>query len=357
MAEVPRKGVFLAGATGSGKSTFQIGMYATLAGGMISGCSLHCRDRRLGLELLGLWDEFADTGKLPPITARGVAVTYPFTFKLGIEPWLDFDIMDYRGGVFTELDEAQDEVAAMLQHLSRSSSIYLVLDSSYLTAPITTKNRGIVTRKLQLNQLADPLDRAIAQARQEGRPAPSVVFLLTKSDKLRPRFSSGIPTSEEWRGLIDDLEQLMPLVFSTGISALVCPVRIGRIDKDHGEADPKNLHLPIAFTLLHHLQADRNTVTARLAQLQARLTAVSRVKDQLDQKLFKFARVKAELAQADQNIAQFKSQIRAAKADLADIDQRTEELARLLDQVPILQDGLVVNMDLADPGTTETSDA
>jgi hypothetical protein len=364
MSTIPRIGVFLAGTEGSGKTSYRVGMYATLVGGLVTGCSLHSSDRRKGLEMLNTWDEFASSGKLITPTAVGLAETYPFTFRFGLEPWLDFEIMDYRGSVFDDPNDEDGDVAAMLRHLGNSSSIYLTLDGSYLAEPVTGANRAEVARGLKLNQLTDPLDRAIARARVEIRPMPSVVFLLTKSDKLRSRFASGNPTQREWLDLINDLKQLLPLAFSPGISALVCPVRIGMIDEDHdpsgwstGQADPKNLHLPIAFTLLYHLQVEHADVSARLSPLKKQLETATARKRELELRFFKFKSVQNELQRLSRSISELEGPIADASEEVSILDSRTADLRGLLTRVPILQDGLVVNMELMDSLVREPSSA
>jgi len=351
MTTVPKISVFIAGANDSGKTCYTMGMFATLAGGLVSGASLHSRDRKLGLGLLNAWTDFAETGLFPDLTAPGMTFTYPFTFKVGLEPWIDFDIMDYRGEVFTLEDDSDPDVKQMLGHLNHSASVYIIIDSGQLLNSVTPANKDSILRATKLRELAGPLHQAIERHQEARLPMPSVALLLTKSDRLRKRFNSDQPDSAALKELIGDLEQLIPLAFSPGITTLVCPVRIGLVDGSQpgqwsaDRVDPRNLHRPIAFTLLHYLRIQSLQAKEQIKTLSSSRAQVNREYLEIDNLLFKGSKRKQRMSQLKEQISEIDAAISAAKDDNEVTGTRIDELVPMLRTVTVLQDGLPVNLD------------
>ena len=354
--DIPRMATIILGTSNAGKTTFVMASYATMAGGLVNGLSLHCRDRARGLGLLRSWDTFAEEGELPVPTRHGELALYPFVFKSGVEPWLEFDLLDYRGGAVLD-DPDEPDVQQLLAHLVRSTSIYLAIDSAYLTAPVDASNRDRVLRRTGVRQISELLHDCFERCQAEGRPLPSLVLLLTKSDLMRPRFAGRAPATV-LKELLDNLRQVVPLAFAPGVSALVCPVRIARfcqIAADEWQVeslDPMNLHRPVAFSLLHHIQlrasAHRGQVALLRGEREEKQQRASVEASRLRSTIFggyfnrdRLARDTGLVTQADERLA-------AADAQLRVTERQIDELLKLLASVPVLQDGEVVNLDLSD---------
>lgn len=336
--------VTILGPEQSGKTTFLMGMYAVLSGGEFPDWTLHCRDRELGVELLRHWDDFAEEGKLPNPNPAARTFRYPFVFKAGLEPWLEFDIVDYRGGLVS--DPANDsDTATVLAHLARSASVYVVISSEHLTAPVTPQTVDRVRRRAKLRYIGTLLQTAIEECQAAGRPLPSVVVLLTKSDHLRPRFANR-PQEVVVKELIADVERLMPLVLLPGMTTMICPVRIGRLTNgwQPDSYDPHNLHRPVAFTLLHHIQLEAAAGRLRLTGAGARRERAEREHNDLRGRLFggffhrsRLADLRAVMDEADRAVAHERTR-------LAVQEEQIDRLFQLIGGVPILQDGEVTNI-------------
>lgn len=358
MVDTPKLDVTILGGEGSGKTTFLMGMFATLSAGLVSGFSLHCRNRDRGLDLLNYWDNFSEKGILPDPTSVD-APLYPFVFKSGVAPWLDFDVLDYRGAVTYTVNNDPD-VELMLSHLRKSTSLYVVIDSRYLSQPVTPANRDRIQRATKLRQINSFLHTAIEQRQQAHEPLPSIVILLTKSDLLRDRFANHTEAVMV-KELLQDLEQLVPLVFASGVSALVCPVRIGQLGSpehpavnadtwDPDQVDPKNLHRPAAFTLLHHIRIKALATQAQITVLENQRKAVQGESTELRNRLFGGFFRRDRLAVLDRTISTANTRIDSQRSALRITDKQIDQLVELLRNVPVLQDGVVTNMDLGDGG-------
>jgi hypothetical protein len=96
--------------------------------------------------------------------------------------------------------------------------------------------------------------------------------------------------------VVRDLPTLLPVVFAKGVTALVCPVKVGDFGKDSAvpiaveDIDPVGLHRPMVFSLMRHLteglgarkvkidgaESQRSAVTQQLAALNQGFLAVFR---------------------------------------------------------------------------------
>jgi len=294
VADTPTVTVTMLGTSGSGKSTFMLGMYAILAGGVRGYFAHASHDDHM--QLMDQWDLLYDDGRLPPPTPERTR-NYRFNFMQGIEPLLGIDWMDYRGGALSDRATSSD-TAELITRMAASDCVYLVLDGTVVAewvrgmvdAAIAARSLpelGRLRRKLRVEDMTSMLLRSINERANEGKPPPALVVVITKMDTLTT--VSKLPQHETMGLVRDYLPDLLPAAHAEGVSALLQPVQLGHfgtertevVDKD--SVAPRDLEKPFIFTFLEFLTnriADESqfldAVTKRHAEGDLELAAVKR---------------------------------------------------------------------------------
>jgi hypothetical protein len=254
--------VTMLGTSGSGKTTYLLGMYAALSGGQ-DGFFLHSDDDDLDLELSENWEALADEGVVPPPTAD-TPKSYPFAFRTGFTRLVTVDWLDYRGGAMTDRSGAADS-AQLIDRLARSDSIYLTLDGELLQNGVDERNSAVIRRGTK----AERMTRFVQGAAEKRGRIPSLVVLMTKFD-LIARATPGGGAAAVKRA-VDAARLILPIAFEPGVTALVCPVSLGdigtpiddRIDPDR--VAPRWVHKPMLFSM-QQAQALARAESASLAR-------------------------------------------------------------------------------------------
>ena len=346
--DTPTITMTMLGATGSGKTMFLHGMYATLSAG-IAGYFVYTRDPDDDIDLMDTWDLLCEEGTLPPATDEQ-PVNHDFVFKYGLNPLLSIDCQDFRGGAaLSSSRSGGPDVQQLRDRLAVSDTVYLVLDGGEVGRWIDTvvqAGGGAVNRSRDPMKVA-ALSRFIQDAadarRARGKLAPSIVVLITKSDLL-PEIT-GMSKGKALRVTLENLKELVPVVYSEGITALVCPVQIGRLGQHKHEAvdpsaiDPVGLHKPFAFSLWHYLTEGIQDYAAELDQLRASKTAaaqeIASLRTRFAAGLFHRNRMRSlddDLDSAERQLIEVAGREQGAQAM---VSQLMEQLARL----PIIKDG------------------
>src|SRR5216683_6066403 len=128
---IPKITLTMLGASGSGKTLFLHGMYATLSAG-IAGFFMYTRDPDDDLDMMDVWRMLCKKGELPPATPVDEPNRYDFVFKRGFESLLGFDCVDFRGGVTDGKAGSAADVDEIRKRLLETDSIYLVLDGGHV---------------------------------------------------------------------------------------------------------------------------------------------------------------------------------------------------------------------------------
>lgn len=258
---VPRITLTMLGATGSGKTTYLHGMYATLSSG-VNGYFMYASDPDVDLDLAEAWGELCTEGTLPLPTAE-VPTSWDFRFLHGVLPLLEIDCMDFRGGASTQRGNREDspeDIALLRARIAVSDAVFLVLDGQHVAQWIADGahgNRNRATDPMKIAGLSRAISGVVGERLEAGEPAPSLVILVTKADLISQ--GTGMTVREALAVAGKNLANLVPVVASEGVSAMLCPVQLGKFPGaalstvDPGAVNPKNLHQPIIFALLHYL--------------------------------------------------------------------------------------------------------
>jgi hypothetical protein len=181
MAEgVPTTQVTMLGGTGSGKTTYLVGMYAELSAG-IDNYYLGS-DQDTDVDLTNAWSALIEDGILP--VATGESRPFEFMFRYGADPLLALTWLDYRGGAMRDRTDAPG-TAELLTRLGESDSLYLTLDGGLLAAVLD--GESMAERRLRdlVGRYSTILSRVVDERRAKQLYSPSIVVLVTKGDLAR----------------------------------------------------------------------------------------------------------------------------------------------------------------------------
>jgi len=251
----PNLKLTMLGTTGSGKTTFLLGMYNTMTVG-VQGYFLYTADPDEGVDLEEAWDQLIEQGELPPPTAENQSKRYQFVFNHGFDTLVTVEWLDYRGGAMMDKASAAD-AAELREQLAASDSIYLVFDGARL-APWLNKKASIqdVQKWLRIGRMTQLLQHATQDRISRGLPLPSLVVVITKADLLAGQDRE---VGDALQTIIDNLQILVPAAYVKDVTTLLCPVQVGNfgpktpLQVDVSDIDPMGLHRPMVFSLMHRL--------------------------------------------------------------------------------------------------------
>ncbi|GAA2853042.1 hypothetical protein Acy02nite_51030 [Actinoplanes cyaneus] len=250
---IPAIQVTMLGGTGSGKTTYLVGMYAHLSAGL-GNFFLHADNRDVDLDLASAWDAMIEDGLLPqPTTEEGGLQVFDFTFRYGVDPLLRLNWVDYRGGVIRDRDSSKQDVSQLVARLGETDSVYITLDGALLADVLEKKPAAETKLQSAIGRYARTLGEIADQRDTQNLIPPSVVLLITKGDLLRSLLPGDVAQRErqarEWA------QKLLPQVFRHDWDVAVCIVSIGRIGRltssrvDPGELAPFRIDRPMVFSL------------------------------------------------------------------------------------------------------------
>jgi hypothetical protein len=335
MAEVPKITLTMLGPSRSGKTTYLLGMYSTLSGGL-EGYFLHASDYDLDLQLANDWDALLEDGLLPKPTAD-VPKSYPLVFKDGLFPLVAIDWLDYRGGAIHDKSSEAD-VQTLLARLKTSDSIYLTLDGAFLTEAIDDYNYQAAMRTTKANRMTMLLSRTL----QDRADRPSIVVLVTKEDLFRSRLRSA---SNPMDKLVEDVQRLLPICFEQELTTMICPVGVGQIgySKD-GRVDPSLVspvftHKPILFSLLLFLASLDEYWEQRSAELEAQISHNATQLQSIQSSRRKKLLSRSTSRELTDSISRYLSEREGVSQERQAIGYRVARLREELGDVPIFVGG------------------
>ena len=217
------------GTTSSGKTTFLLGMYDILSAGL-HGYFTFTEDPDQAVDLRDAWDLLIDEGELPPPNDADRAGTTASSSTTDSRRWSPSTgwITAAARSMTARTRGGRPRAAGAA---GRSDSIYLVLDGGSLATWLDDPAKlTVVQRKLKVQAMSAQVLQAVTNRRQNGLPFPSLAVIITKADLLRGPDRSVGQALARW----SRLRELLPVVWADGITALVCPVKVG----DFGRTRP-----------------------------------------------------------------------------------------------------------------------
>jgi len=225
--------ITMLGTTGAGKTCYILGLYSTMQLGL-QGFSLSCQDMDDDLRLTEQWEQlvFAEEGEDRWPSATGNEPhNYVFDFTYGLKPMM---------GLSTESD-----VNILRTHLVQSSCVFLCISGELLKQKLTESQLNIIARRAGVTRMNRYLAE-LAKAKQPTNENPCpVVITITKYDQCFQRNKDEI---------LEDIKKIFSIFFqpNSGWLTMICPVSLGKElaeNKNTGEIEPKNMHLPLVFAI------------------------------------------------------------------------------------------------------------
>lgn len=241
--------ITMLGDSGSGKTCYMVGMFAHLQLGL-GALTLSAEDLDDALRLNRLWDQMTRVegeNRWPPLTEKSATHTYRFSLNYALDPIMQFDWLDYRGGALID-SPLQEDVANLEQTLADSSCVLLCVPGECLDKPLTITS----ARDARIQMMLQHLTKAAKNIKENGRSLPAVVIIVTKHDLCCARDEDDV---------LEDIRKFFQPLFISGSDwrVLVTKVSLGAklaTNPDAGEIDPYNLEVPVVFAICAKLLDD-----------------------------------------------------------------------------------------------------
>ncbi|MEN6552286.1 MAG: SIR2 family protein [Methanobacterium sp.] len=254
------------GLTGSGKTCYLIGMYCQALAESTSFTLSTDKDsdRFLEYQWMSMCDSSLGRNRFPECTDE--ISKYDFKLKSNYEEIMSFEWIEYPGGLLKYSTKKSEMTANIMSDLKRSSCLLLFIDGEIFGKKIDdpyTKliQNGARTYTKFLNIFED-----------ENHFIPPVVIVITKYDICDESRSS--------EDIIMCIQEGFPVLFSPndlGYKKLasIIPITLGKnITKNdyQGEIDPRNIHLPIAFSILCALISRFESLKSKNNEINTQIT-------------------------------------------------------------------------------------
>jgi len=339
----PKLKLTMLGTTGSGKTTFLLGMYNTMSLG-VQGYFLYTEDPDEGFDLGEAWDRLIEGGELPQPTAEDQSKRYQFVFNHGFDTLVTVEWLDYRGGAMIGRANSASDVAQLRGQLGASDSIYLVFDGGKLTPWLDGKaSITSVQKELRIREMTQLVQHAIQDRKRNDLPLPSLVVVITKADLLA---GPGRMVWDALTTIIDNLKTLVEAAYVEGVTTLLCPVQVGNfgptrpLKVDVRDIDPMGLHRPMIFSLMHYLSEGLGAHQAQLTTQRAGQSAVDQQIAALNQGFLAYFRGR-RIAQLQDVSASYARAIEDQQQQYHANQSLISRLAAELEGHPIIRNGKV----------------
>ncbi|MFD5084715.1 hypothetical protein ACFVYP_32680 [Kitasatospora sp. NPDC058201] len=346
--DVPSISVTMIGAAGSGKTAYLHGMYNRLSSGL-KGYYLYTTDPDRDLDLAEHWARLRRTGEMPKPTPDDVPVTYEFVFRRGMRDLMQVDFVDFRGDSLAAPRGSAPDVSRLAERLEATDTIILALASEHVAEWVKAGAPGSLERAgdlMEIPRCSIAISRVFSNRFRARQPPPGVVVLLTKVDLLAAR--TGMSAAEALQVVARNLGNLVPALAgeeAEGVTVALCPIQLGAFGEgdrtivDATRISPKNLHLPIVFSLRHYLSEGIARNEHEMARLSAGLDSSRGELAALSQGLFGGIFRGDRKSSARQQIERLVADSRATSADLQRAQDRCAELDQELRGIAIYRDG------------------
>jgi hypothetical protein len=344
---IPKITLTMLGATGSGKTTFLIGMYAVLSAG-VNGYFMTTTDPDKDLDLADDWDLIC-SGSGMPNPNSDEPIPYDFILNYGTEPILNLDCLDFRGNAAFERSTAAPDVPQLHERLTRSDSIYIIVDGHQVGKWINDGcPKQYSYRENPAIRYTRYVNQAIEARKKDGKPSTSLAVVVTKVDALGAL--TGTPRGKAMQVVCDNIDNLVPAAKSVGVTAAVCPVMLGNFGAapngigfprvDPSSIDPRFLQKPVIFSLVHYLSEQ---IAYNSRDLDSVARGTSAAKQEIDALRGQFLGGwlnRDEIKKAEGRLNRGLESEKSIGEELKSTRARAEKLMQELAQIPIIKDGV-----------------
>ncbi|MEK2490222.1 hypothetical protein WN990_11700 [Kitasatospora purpeofusca] len=344
---VPRLTLTMLGASGSGKTAYLHGMYNRLSMG-VQGYYLYATDPDLDLDLAEHWAALRRNGTMPKATSED-PIAFDFVFRRGMRDLMTIDCVDFRGNAALDRRSTAKDAGPLQDRIAVSDSIIVALDSEHVAEWIRHGTPGNLDRfgePMEISRFGRAISEVFSSRLDAGDPVPGVTVLLTKADLLAER--TGMRASEALRAAVRNLHNLLPWLAgdeAEGVTMALCAVQLGNFGGavqptvDASRIAPKNLHLPIIFSLRHYLSEGIVRNRQEMSRLSDSLDASRGELAALSQGFFGGLFKGTQKDSARQQIDRLVASSSATAADLQKAQDRCRDLDDELKGIPIFRDG------------------
>jgi hypothetical protein len=278
--------ITMLGVTQSGKSTYVLGAYEELVHGT-HGCFLHTADQNAGAEMIRDLNALRSGDLPPPTPDKPIGHEFVLT-RSGSTEQTAIDLTDFRGGAAFGVTRGKDgDIAQLHRRLVESDAIFIVLDSSHFTEPVTPGRLQAVREATGADRFADMMGKALSERQLSGRYPPAVAILLTKADLIDGRPGS---VNRDWGELESEVRMLMgPVAFQPHLGVRIFPVSVGGFSTSpNGQSsavmmDVRSAADPVIFAVgcflracLFKVQQEREQALAACKEASERLHDLTR---------------------------------------------------------------------------------
>lgn len=244
--------VTVIGFTGSGKTTYLVGMYQAM-GNVIENFSLMGKDNATDLWLDTLWENMIETGT-PPHPTNKLEV---FNFHLAhcFNPVCDFYWRDYPGD-FLAVDANSPERQQLMDDIKESDCLFFIVEGKLLTVDSPVDDADYeqkLMNKLNFNPGLQREFRCLMQLPAAGIALPPIAIVVTKADLIDARYQAVVNSV---------LHKRFAAIFDApGRLVLQVAVSLGGSIEPGFVPNPFCVEQPIAFAVLtifiNHIKAAR----------------------------------------------------------------------------------------------------
>ena len=311
------------GTTGSGKTSYLLGMYAVMQTG-VQGFTLSARDMDVGLDLIERWEQLLSLKGEDrwPAPNAGTIEHYTFDFSYGFRAIEGLEWVDYRGLALSDRSSQQD-VHDLANYLSESKCIFLCISGEYLTDKITPNT----VREIKSDRMNQFIQQCISNNHNPSKEQPfPIAIIITKYDLCHHR---------DKQAVIEDIRKLFQALFTpdSGWLVMICPVSLGKElceDPDTGNIVPVNNHLPIVFAVYSQLR------TYGIELKEKRDNINKHLNDCNQNTLLKMLK--------NQEIKQNNEELKTIDQEISTVEENMQLLAKELQQVSIFLNGSEVTV-------------
>lgn len=298
------------GLSGSGKTCYILGLYATMAVG-VNGFALTTQNH-IASKLEDWCEQLNEEKRFPVGTSLNEVSNYGFTLAYKGKKIETIDWIDYGGGILRDKGVKLPEVFQTLQtSIETSAAMYIFIDGTHLCYEKLVDKVKNVKKKcaIYVNSFIQDFSNAHNEC------FPPIVFVITKADLCARYIMEG-----ELEAII---KECFSPVFSENSTVYITSVSLGiNISDDNysGEFAPENMQIPFFLGLYHDyydfykcveekIQAQMNNLSGELNKANSELHAHNK-------KIIKTKNTKQRIDYCESQISQINNNIEVLKQTL-----------------------------------------